>query len=132
MASTATWASTPRVGVGSVTVANTGRDGTGTLVDIITGVAAGTRIERVVVQATGNPADSVVTLFYFDGTTNWLYDEIDLGDPAAASTTLAGFHAERTYRDLVLPNASCKLKAAVTVALTAGALNVFALGSDLT
>lgn len=132
MAATPTFASAPRIGAGSVTVANTGRDGTGTLVDILTGVAAGTRIERVVIAATGNPADSTVTLFLYDGTTNWYFDEIDIGDPAAASTTVAGFRFEKAYRDLVLPSASWKLRAAVTVALTAGALNVFAFASDLT
>jgi len=132
VASSPAFASTPRIGVGSVSTANTNRDGTGTLVDIITGVAAGTRIERVAVQATNNPADSIVTLFLFDGTTNWLWDEIDIGDPAAASTTSAGYRYDKAYLDLVLPNASWKLRAAITVAPTAGVVNVFALGGDLT
>lgn len=132
MASAPAFASVPRIGVGAVSTANANRDGTGTLVDILTGVAAGTRIERVVVKATSNPADSIVTLFLFDGTTNWLFDEVDPGDPAAASTTVTSYRYEKAYDDLVLPSASWKLRAAVTVAPTAGVLNVLAFGADLT
>lgn len=132
MAATPAFANVPRVGVGSVTVANTGRDGTGTLVDIITGVAAGTRVERIIVKATGDPADSIVNLFYFDGTTNWLLDAFDIGDPGAGSNTLDTYREERAYIDLVLAGATHKIKASITVALTTGAVNVFAFGADLT
>jgi hypothetical protein len=132
MATAPTFASTPRIGVASVSTANTARDGTGTIATIITGAAAGTRIERVVLKATGNPADSVVTLFLYDGSNYWLFDEFDLGDPAAASDTVAGYRVERSYEDLVLPSASWSLRAAITVALTAGVINAFAFGADLT
>lgn len=132
MAATPAFANVPRFGAGSVTVANTARDGSGTLVDVITGVAAGTRIERIVLKATGDPADSVINLFYFDGTTNWHFDSFDLGDPTAGSTTLESYQVERTYTDLVLAGATHKIKAAITVALTAGAMNVLAFGADLT
>lgn len=132
MAAAPTFASAPRIGFGSVSTANTNRDGTGTIVDLLTGVAAGTRIERVVLQATGDPADSIVTLFIHDGTSYRLFDEFDIGNPAAASTTVAGFRVEKAYRDLILPSASFKLAAAITVALTSGAINAFAFGADLT
>lgn len=132
MASTPTFASTPRLGFGSVSTANTNRDGTGTIVDILTGVTAGTRVERLVLQTTGNPSDSIVTIFLYDGTTYRLFDEFDLGDPAAASATVPGWRTERAYRDLILPSSSWKLAAAITAALTAGVMDVFAFGSDLT
>lgn len=132
MASSPAFANIPRVGIGSVTAANTARDGTGTLVDIITGVAAGTRVERIVIKATGDPADSIVNLFYYDGTTNWFFDAFDIGDPAAGSTTVDTYREERAYADLVLAAATHKIKASITVALTAGAINVFAFGADLT
>lgn len=115
-----------------MSTANTARDGTGTIVDIITGVAAGTRLERVVIQTTGDPADSVVTLFLHNGTSYFLFDEVDLGNPAASSTTTVGFRFEKKYSDIVLPSVSWKLAAAITVALTAGVMNVFAFGADLT
>ena len=132
MATTPAFASTPRIGVAAVSTANTARDGTGTIVDILTGVAAGTRIDRIVVITTNDPADSIVTLFIHNGTSYFLFDEVDLGNPAAASTTVPGFRYEKPYSDLVLPTASFKFAAAITVALTAGVMNVFALGADLT
>lgn len=130
MASAPAFTATPRIGFGSVSTANTNRDGTGTIVDILTGAAGGTKINEIVLKATGDPADSVVTIFIHDGTSYRLYDEVDLADPAAASTTVAGYRVSRTYDNLVLPSASYKLAAAITVALTAGAINAFAFGGD--
>ena len=130
MASAPAFTATPRIGFGSVSTANTNRDGTGTIVDILTGVAAGTKVNEVVLKATGDPADSIVTLFIHDGTSYRLFDEVDLGDPAAASTTVTGYRTTRTYDNLILPSSSYKLAAATTVALSSGAINVFALGGD--
>lgn len=122
-----------RLGIAAVSSANTNRDGTGTIVDIIPGVAApGSKIERIVAQATGDPADSVLTLFLHNGTSWFLFDEIDLSNPVAASTILPAFRAERKYEEIYLPNASHKIGAAITVAPTAGVVNVFAWVGDLT
>ena len=129
---TPSFAIVPRAAVAAVSTANTNRDGTGTIVDIITGVAVGTKITSIALQATGDPADSIVTIFLHNGTSYFLYDEVDLGNPAAASTTVSGNRVTRSYSDLVLPSASWKLAAAITVALTAGVINVFAFGADLT
>lgn len=130
MAASPAFTATPRIGVGSVSTANTARDGTGTIVDIITGASTGTKINEVVVKSTGDPADSIVTLFVNDGTTNWLFDEIDLGNPAAGSATVTAYRVNALYDNLILPDASWKLRAAVTAAPTSGVLNVFALGGD--
>lgn len=130
MSANPSFTTTPRLGFGSVSTANTNRDGTGTIVDILTGAASGTKVTSIVLKATGDPADSVVTLFIHDGTSYRLYDEIDLGDPAAASTTVTGYRSQKHYGDLILPSASYKLAAAITVALSSGAINVFAHGGD--
>jgi hypothetical protein len=114
-----------------VSVANTARDGTGTLVTILTGVAAGTRILRITVISTGDPADSILNLFLHDGTTAHFWDSFDLGNPAAASATVDAFRVSQRYPNLYLPNASWSLRAAVTVAPTVGVLKVFAFGGDL-
>lgn len=131
MASTPAFAVTPRIGFAAVSTANTARDGSGTIVDALTGVAAGTRIERVVLQTTGDPADSIVTMFLYNGSAYQLFDEFDLGNPAAASTTVAGYRVERAYSDLILPSSSWKVAFAITVALTAGQINAFVFGADL-
>lgn len=132
MASNPTFASTPRIGLGSVTTANTARDGSGTIVNCLTGVAAGTRIERIVVKATADPADSIVTIFIYDGSTYWIFDEFDWGNPAPGSTTVESGRMEKAYRDIVLPASTWKIAAAITVALTSGAANVEVFGADLT
>lgn len=131
MASTPNFVGTARIGIGQVSTANTNRDGTGTIVDVITGVAAGTRINEVVVQATGDPADSIVTLYLYDGTNTRLFGEIDLDNPAAASATVTGYRASVRFDNLVLPSSSWKLQAAITAAPTSGVVNVIALGGDL-
>lgn len=131
MATSPAFAVTPKIGVGSVSTANTARDGSGTIVTIITGASTGTRVNEVVVKSTNDPADSIVTLYLHDGTTAWLFDEIDLGNPAAGSTTLPSYRTSVTYTNLVLPSTSWSLRAAITVAPTAGVLNVFALAADL-
>lgn len=132
MATAPVFTSTPRIGVAGVSTANTNRDGTGTIVDILTGAAAGTKVNEIIVKATGDPADCTVTLFIYDGTTSQIFDEFDLGDPAAGSTTVASYRDRKTYDNLVLPSASYKLQAAITVAPTAGTVKVIALAGDLT
>jgi len=132
MAASPTYASTPRIGVANFSTANTARDGTGTIVDILTGVAAGTRVERIVMKATGDPADSVATIFLNNGTSYFLFDEVDLGNPAAASNTVESWRFEKAYSDLILPSASWKLAMAITVALTSGVIVGWAFGADLT
>jgi hypothetical protein len=131
MATNPSFIATPRIGVGSVSVANTARDGTGTLVDVITGAASGTRILEVVLKATDDPADCTLTLFLNDGTTAHIFDEIDLGNPPPGSTTVNSYRSTVTYSNLVLPSASWKLQAAITVAPTGGTVKVIALGGDL-
>jgi hypothetical protein len=120
---------TPKIGAVTVSTANTNRDGTGTIATVFTAGSSGSRIEEVVLKATGDPADSVVTLFLHDGTTYFLFDEFDLADPTAASTTTTGYRTSKTYDNLVLPS-GYSLRAAITVALTSGVINVIALGGD--
>jgi hypothetical protein len=130
VASAPAFTATPRLAVAAVTTANTGRDGTGTIATVITGVAAGTRIDRIRIVATADPADSIVNLFLHDGTTAWFFDSFDIGNPAAASTTVDPFMAEKTYANLILPSASWSVRASITVTLTSGQINCYAFGGD--
>lgn len=129
MASAPSFASTPRVAGASVAT-NTARDGTGTITTVLSAGSGGTKINEVVVKSTGQPADSVVTLFLFDGTSYYLFDEIDLGAPTAGSNTAAAYRTSVRYDNVVLPN-GWSLRAAVTVAATSGAVLVIALAGDL-
>lgn len=116
--------------VGAVETANTGRDGTGTIVDFwVPDSTYGGKLEEIVLQATGDPADSIVTIFLYKPSTYYIYDEFDIGNPAAASTTVSGYRIARTYENLVLKGGH-KMGAAITVALTAGKINVFGFGGN--
>lgn len=130
MASTPAFVATPRIGVQSVSTANTNRDGTGTISSaILTGAAGGTKVTSIAVVSTANPADSIINLFLHDGTNFWYFDAFDIGDPTAASATVEGFRWVKSYADLVLPS-GWSVRASITAAPTAGVVNVFAFGGD--
>lgn len=130
MAANPTFTSKGVVASAVVSAANTNRDGTGTIVTVATGVAAGTRINEINIKATATTTAGMVRLWTStDAGTTWrLYDEI----PVAAitpSATLQSFGASRFPANLVLPDVSGRL--GVTTH-NAEAFHVIALGGDLT
>jgi hypothetical protein len=128
MATSPTFTGTPRVGIAALSAANTARDGTGTIVDTLTGVAAGTKVFEVRVHATATTTAGMVRLFLYNGTTYYLFDEIPV--PAiTGSASVAEFDAVRRYDNLILPSASYKVSASTHNAET---FNVVVTGGDLT
>lgn len=131
MSITAQYASIPRCAIAQVTAANTNRDGTGTVVIVFTAGASGSRIERVVIQATGTTTAGMVRLFIHDGTNARLYEEIPI--PAttpsatvmATATTVEAFSVPTLF-PIVLPT-GYSLRAATNNAET---FNVIAMGGD--
>lgn len=132
MATAPNFIGTPRVAVGSLTTGQTARtSGTTTnVVDVISAGTNGTRILELVVKSDNDPADSIVCFWLHDGTTNWIFDEMDIGNPAAGSTTVVAYRNTVTYANLVIPS-GWKLQASITVTPTAGNVLVFALGGNL-
>lgn len=132
MAITPAFIATPRIGTGTLSTAQTARVSgtTSNVVDVLVAGTNGTRILELVVKADGDPADSVVVFWIHNGTTNFSFDEMDIGDPAAASNTAAGYRNTVTYSNLVLPT-GYKLQASITVTPTSGNVLVHALGGDL-
>jgi hypothetical protein len=131
MAASPAFISTPRIGRVSLSTANTATDGTGTINDLIVGVSAGTRILSVNVQGTATTVASLVNLFLWNGTTWDLFDQITISN-ATGSNTVKGYRLVTAYTDLVLPSATWKLGATITVAPTTGTVRVLAFGGDLT
>ena len=127
MSTTPQFATTPRIAIGQLSVANTNRDGTGTLQSIITGVSTGTKVQEVVVQAATNTTAGMVRLYLNDGTNNRLFDEVVVSAITVGAST-AGFRVAKTYDNLILPSASWILRASTHNAET---FNVTALGADL-
>lgn len=128
MATTPKYASAARFECAQVSTANTNRDGTGTIADVITGVAAGTRIERIRVIGTGTTTAGVVRIYWYDGTNTRLFREY-LVPAITPGTGTEVFSVEEKLEDFILPSASHKFRASTHNAET---FNVFIAGSDLT
>jgi hypothetical protein len=132
MAANPSFTSVPRLNVVSVSAANTARDGTGTIVELIAGVAAGTKVNEIVAQAavTGVVAAGLITVFWsVDGGTTWvLFDEI-LIPTTTSSVTAKATRNTATYSNLILASPQHKVGVATTVALV---VKVTAMAGDLT
>jgi len=131
MAASPAFISAPRIGRLSLSTANTATDGTGTINDLIVGVAAGTRVLSVNVQGTATTVAALVNLFLWDGTQWDLFDQVTIS-ATTGSNTVKGYRLVTAYTDLVLPSTSHKLGATISVAPTTGTVRVSAWGGDLT
>ena len=68
-----------------LTAANTNRDGTGTLVTVVTPGSLGSYVDQIDVIAPGNVTAGVVRIFTYDGTNHRLEDELIV--PATTPST---------------------------------------------
>lgn len=127
MATNPNFSSTPRLGAVSVSTADSSYTAPTNVGTLLTGVAAGTKIEEVVVKCAATSAVAVVRLFLYDGTTYYLYDEIAIL-PITGSSTVAQCRVQRKYDNLVLPTASWSLRVTTSVSQ---ATHVTAHGGDL-
>ena len=128
MASNPVFAVTPRIGMTTVSVANTNRDGvTGTYEDLIIGASTGTRIAEIVIQATVTTTAGMIRLFITDSVTTKMFDEVSVA-AATVSATVKGTRVSTTYNNLILPNNNWKIIASTH---NAHIIDVFALGADL-
>lgn len=118
MSSTANYASSPRTGVAALSVANTNRDGTGTLVPVIVAAPNGSRVDRVQFQAVATTTAGMIRLFKtraFQGT--------PIATLSAATTTITVTTAlphgrsngEKVYMVDVFPTEYNVLGATITV-----------------
>ena len=67
---------TPRVERGALSAANTNRDGTGTIVTILTAGADGTVVRRITINSIGTTTAGMVRLYHHNGTSYTLLKEI--------------------------------------------------------
>lgn len=103
MATTAQYASTVQNGQGQISVANTNRNGTGTIVTIFTGATNGSRVDDIYIVATGTTTAGVVRLFISDGSNVRLWQEI-LVSAITPSTTVAVWSYTLLNQALLLEN----------------------------
>lgn len=129
MATAPAFAATPRNEAAAVSAANANRDGTGTIVTIFTAGASGSKIEEITIKSDADPADSTVVFYLYDGSNYHVWDEWDIGNPAAGTTTVVSYRETRTYENLILES-GWSLRASITVAPTTGVVQVHAFGGD--
>ena len=101
MASNAQYASIPASAMAVISAANTARDGTGTIVTVETAGASGTRIDDIVITATGTTTAGMVRLFLHDGTNARLWREVPV-TAITPSATVQAFTATLSNLALVL------------------------------
>lgn len=110
MATSANYASTPVGGQVQISTANTARDGTGTLGTLLTGAASGTRVDDIVIKATGTTTAGMVRFFLSldGGTSKRLLYEVPVSAVTPSATTQT-FSATLSGLGWVLPNANAIL-----------------------
>lgn len=119
---------TPVIGFAQVSVANANRDGTGTMENVVTGAANGTRISRITIKAVGTVTAGMIRLFLYNGSATRLWREITVAatTPSATAMSFSYILDLRGEDALVLPSGYI-LKASTEKAET---FNVFAEGGD--
>ncbi len=121
---------TPVIGIATLTSATaiTSRaniTGTTGLVQLTPASTDGKRIDSIRVKGKGTTVASILSIWLYNGTTSFLYDEIVI-DAVTASNTAISDLGSRTYSDLALPP-TYQLYVSQTVQTD---VNVFANGGD--
>jgi hypothetical protein len=89
MAASPAYTAIPRTERATISAANTNRDGTGTIVNLFTAGANGSRVERITVCATGTTTAGIIRFYLFDGTNTDLWREISVTAITPSATVLA-------------------------------------------
>ncbi len=114
------------IGQAQISAANTARDGTGTIVDVVTAGLEGTEITLIRVVAQGATTVGVVRIFIYDGATYRLYKEL-LVTAITPSTSVEVFSIEFVPSKPLKLSSGKKLAASTHIAETFG---VFAHGGN--
>jgi len=126
MASAPIFVGAPKTWQSAISVANTNRDGTGTMVQLVSAGASGSRIDRLRIVASGATTAGAVRFFLNDGTNKYMVKE-RLVTAITPSTSTAVFEDDVSFVDgLALPT-GWSLMAATN---NAEAFKVFAQGGD--
>ena len=96
----------PVIGAASVIATSTARTtvvGTGTNTAVTAAATEGLRVDAITVTCSATSAAACVTLWLYDGTNQYLFDEIVVAAVTAVGNTTPGFTATKYYSALVLP-----------------------------
>lgn len=127
MAANPAFAATPKIAATAISTANSNRDGTGTIGTVYTGGTNGSRIDNVIIKATGTTTAGMVRLFVHNGSSYFLVTEIYV-PPMTASATVSTFETQFVFENgLILASSSWSLRASTEKGET---FNVIAIGGD--
>lgn len=126
MATSPIFATTPNIGMGQITTANTARDGTGTLTTIFTAGSSGSRLDIITATASVTTAAGCITLFISNGTNTRFWRDIQV--IAQTASTTAPCWVGQVATPLTLPSGYSVL-AGATVA-TGQPFNILAQGAN--
>ena len=76
--------------------------GTTGLVQLTATSTNGTRVDAITVKSKATSVASIISIWIYNGTTSFLYDEFDV-TAITASTTVDSFTLTKTYNNLTLP-----------------------------
>jgi hypothetical protein len=131
MAVSPQFVSTAKLGSAALSAANTGRDGTGTIVTVFTAGTGGSRIDAIAIKATASTTAGMIRLFIHDGTNTRLLTELPV-TAVTPSATAPAWEAQLNTNSMsqvlpiILPT-GYSLRAATN---NAEAFNILATGGD--
>jgi hypothetical protein len=126
MATAPVFVGVPKTWQAAISAANTNRDGSGTLVTLVTAGASGSRIDKLRAVASGVTTAGVIRYFLNDGINKYLIKE-RLVTAITPSASIAVYEDDVTFGDgLVLPSGWSLLASTHN----AEAFKVFAQGGD--
>jgi hypothetical protein len=131
MATTPQYAATPKCPAININTANTALDGTGTVGTAYTAGSNGSRIDRIVIKATGTTTAGMIRLFIHDGSNYRLYHEVPvyaITQSGTVDTFLATLEAVNTphLMPILLPT-GYSLRASTN---NAESFNIISVGGD--
>jgi hypothetical protein len=116
----------PLTWLAQIATANTNRDGTGVIVDVVTGPASGSRVDSVRIQAVGTTTAGMVRLYLYDGINTRLIRDVPVANIIPSGTVDAWSTEIVVPGGLGIPN-GWKLRASTHNAET---FNIVARGGN--
>lgn len=132
MATTAQYASTPKIGSALLTTADTSLTAPSTVGTVLTAGASGSRVDYIDVQGVATTVASIVNIFIYDGTNYILYTQIPV-QAITSSTTVPAFQAaisSNSHPSILPINLPTGYSIRATTSVAQTGVRVTALGGD--
>ena len=132
MATSAQYASTPKIGSALLTTADTSLTAPSTVGTVLTAGTSGSRIDYIDVQGVATTTATLVNLFIYDGTDYILYYQMPV-QAITSSTTASAFQASissNTHPNILPINLPTGHSLRATTSVVQTGVRVTALGGD--